>query len=300
MTARGLLATVVSVVALASSAPAADVVLLKSGEVASWRPALEAFRRAAASHTLTEHDLRNDPAEGLRVVTTLKGRNAIVVALGPMAASIAREQLPEGVLVYAMVPDPARAGLVGAPNAAGVAAAIPIKNQLAAFRMVNPRGVRIGVIYSEQNVGPLVAEAVKASPVVRMQVMTHPVTSDREVPAAVRAMLPEVDALWLPPDPLLLGDEARRFVLAEALKAGKAVYGFSPTLVQEGALVSNSPDMVSTGEQIAELVGRLASGDRSRMEMLIPRAELVINKKIADKLQIAVPPDALKAAARVF
>jgi ABC-type uncharacterized transport system substrate-binding protein len=34
--------------------------------------------------------------------------------------------------------------------------------------------------------------------------------------------------------------------------------------------------------------------------MLIPRAELVVNKKIADKLDITVPPDALKAAARVF
>jgi ABC-type uncharacterized transport system substrate-binding protein len=32
----------------------------------------------------------------------------------------------------------------------------------------------------------------------------------------------------------------------------------------------------------------------------VPRAELVINKKVADKLKIEIPADALKAASRVY
>ena len=51
---------------------------------------------------------------------------------------------------------------------------------------------------------------------------------------------------------------------------------------------------------ICELVNRLAAGEKGKMDMLIPRAELVINKKIADKLKIEIPPDALKAANKVF
>jgi ABC-type uncharacterized transport system substrate-binding protein len=88
--------------------------------------------------------------------------------------------------------------------------------------------------------------------------------------------------------------------MTESLKSGKPVYGFGAAMVQQGALVSNAPDVASIGEQLGELVNRIATGDKSRIETLIPRAELVINKKIADKLKIEVPADALKAANKVF
>ena len=64
--------------------------------------------------------------------------------------------------------------------------------------------------------------------------------------------------------------------------------------------MSNGPDLVSIGEQAGELVNRLAAGDRARIEMLVPRAELVINRKIAGRLKIDVPADVLKAANKVY
>ena len=71
-------------------------------------------------------------------------------------------------------------------------------------------------------------------------------------------------------------------------------------MVAEGALVSNGPDFGSIGELVAELVNRLAAGEKGRMEMLVPRGELVINKKMATKLGIEVSAEALKAANRTF
>ena len=283
-------------------ARAADVALLKSSEAAPWRPAIDAFRRVAAGHTVIEYDLRGDKAEAARVVGTLKGHNVILVALGPLAAQAAHETTPELPLVFCMVQDPAKAGLQGAPNTAGVAFNIPVKNQLAAFRMVNPRARRVGVIYNPENVGRMVQEAQKAGQVVRLVVVEKPVATERDVPEALRALLQgadAVDAVWLPPDPLLLGAESRRFLLSETLKAGKPVYSSMASLVPEGALASNAPDFQSIGEQAGELVNRIAAGDK-RYDMLVPRAELLINKRIADKLKIDVPPDALKAANRVF
>jgi len=106
--------------------------------------------------------------------------------------------------------------------------------------------------------------------------------------------------VWLMGDPVLTGEQTRRLVLAESLKAGRPVYAYSDALIAEGALVSDGPDPVSVGEQVAELVGRLAAGERGRLDMLVPRAELVINKKMAGKLKIDVPVDALNAASRVF
>jgi putative ABC transport system substrate-binding protein len=289
--------------AAARAAGAAEVAVVKSSEVPAWRPAIDALRRVASGHTVSEHDLRNDRGTAEAVLAGLKSRNAILVALGPLAAQLVRTALPDAPLVFAMVQEPAKLGLAPAPNVTGVAFAIPIKNQIAAFRMVNPKGVRIGVIYKEENSGRQVEEAIKAAGLLRVLMVSRAVASEREIPQAVRAMLGgegAVDALWIPADPLLLADETRRFLMAEMLKAGRPVYGSSSALVAEGALVSNGPDIVSIGEQIGELVNRLAGGDRGRIEMLVPRAELVINRKVAGRLKIDLPAEALKAANKVF
>ena len=295
-------------VALAALAPvrpvaAAEVAVVKSSDVPAWRPAIDALRRISASHTITEYDLRNDRPTADSVLAGLKGKAAIIVALGPLAAQLVRSNLPDSPLVFAMVQEPAKLGLAPGPGVTGVAFAIPIKNQLAAFRLVHPKGVRIGVIYKEDNSGHSVEEAIKAATLLRVVMITRAVTSERDIPAALRSLLAgdqAIDALWIPPDPVLLGEDTRRFLQAEMFKAGKAVYGSSSALVAEGALVSNGPDLVSIGEQIGELVNRLAAGDRSRIELLVPRAELVINKKIAGRLKIEVSAEVLKAANKVF
>jgi putative ABC transport system substrate-binding protein len=293
-----------AVLLLAAPARAAEVAVLKSSEVGAWRAAIDALRRSVPSHTVTEFDLRNDRGEADRVLATLKGKVAALVGFGPLAAQAAREGAPEIPLVFGMIQDPGRLGLLGTAGVTGVAFTVPVKNQLAAFRMVNPRGVRIGVIYSADGSGKLVQEAQKAAPVVRLLVVERPVASEREIPEALRGMLKgdeAVDALWIPPDPVLLGDETRRFLLSETLKAGRPVYSSLAALVSEGALVASGPDLVSIGELAGELLNRLTGAERgARIEMAVPRGELIINKKIAEKMKIEVPPDALRAANKVF
>jgi putative ABC transport system substrate-binding protein len=283
---------------------AADVVVLKSSAAPAWQPCVDALRKAAGGHNVQEFDLRGDRAEADRVIAGFKGKPTIMVALGPLAAQAVKEGAPEAALIYALVPDPTKVGIAAGANATGVAFSVPVKNQLAAFRMVYPRGVKIGVIYNAENTGKMVQDAVKAAGVVRLNVVDHPVTSEKDIPEALRGLLKgdqAVDALWIPPDPILLGDETRRFILSETLKAGKPVYTSLSGLVSEGALVSNGPDYTSIGEEAGDLVNRLATGEKAaKIEQLIPRAELVINKKIADKLKIDIPPDALKAANKVF
>jgi ABC-type uncharacterized transport system substrate-binding protein len=224
----------------------------------------------------------------------------LVVALGPLAAQVAKDVLAELPLVYCLVQDPVRLGIPA--SAAGVAFQTPIKNQLAAFRLVYPRGVRVGVIYGDPGVAKLVEEAQKATAVVRLSIVARLVTSEKDVPAALRGLLKgddAVDALWIPPDPLFQAEETRRFLLSETLKAAKPVYSFNAAIVAEGALVSDGPSLVSVGELVGDLVNRLAAGDRTaRGVLLVPRAELVINKKIAAKLKIEIPAEALAEASK--
>jgi putative tryptophan/tyrosine transport system substrate-binding protein len=295
-------AIVFLVTLLPSSLLAAEVAVLKSTDAPAWRPTLDAVRRSVSPNSVTEYDLRGERAEGERVAASLKGKAAVLVAMGPLAAQVAKDILPDVPLVYCLVQDPGRLGIPA--SAAGVAFQTPIKNQLAAFRLVNPRGARVGVIYGDPAVAKLVEEAQKATVVVRIVIVPRPVATEKDVPATLRALLKgddAVDALWIPPDPMLLGEETRRYLLAETLKAGRPVYSFSSALVGEGALVSNGPDLASVGELAGELVGRLLGGDRTaRGALLVPRAELVINKKVADRMKLEISADAMKAAGRVF
>ena len=289
-------------VLVAPMARAADVAILKSSEVAAWRPAIAAIRGAASAHTITEYDFRGDPAAAEQVIRSLKGKAVVLVAMGTLAAQAARAFLPEAPTVFCMVQDPAKLGITPGPGLTGVASTLPVMNQLAAFRTVNPRGTRIGVVYNPENTGRQIEEATEAAGILRVALVARPVASVSEIPQAVRGLLggDTVDALWIPADPMLLMDETRRYILTESLKAGKPVYAFSASLVGEGALVSNGPDLASIGTQVGDLVNRLAAGDRTRIDVQVPRAELVINNRIAGKLKIVVPPEALKAANKVI
>ena len=298
------IAAVVAVYLLAASAgQAADVAILKSSDVPAWRPVLDGLRKVATGHNVVELDLKNDKAEGERLLAGLKGRPVVLVGMGALAARMAREALPDQPLVFCMVPDPEKDGLVVGPGLAGVTFSTPIRNQLAAFRQVAQKVVKIGVIYNEENSGKLVQEAARSVAVLRLIVVPKAVPTEKEIPQALRDLLTgddAVDALWIPPDPVLLGDETRRYLLTETFKAAKPVYAFNSSLVQEGALASNGADYGSIGEQAGELVNRLAAGEKGRIELLVPRAELWINKKIASKLKIDVPGDVMKPPARVL
>ena len=303
-TAAGRLLALVLSLAWPAVSSAAEIALVKSSDTAAWRPAVEAIRAAAGAHQIREYDLAGSRVEGARLFAALEGKTAVVVAMGPLAAQLAREMLPEVPLVYCMIQDPAAAGVLGAPNTAGVALALPVRNQLVAFRTVNPQARRIGVIFSSDGAARQVDEARKAAGALKLEVVPRRVADAAGVPPAVRELLKgaeAVDALWILPDPLILETSTRRFLLTEALLAGKPVYSFSAALINEGALVSHSADMTSIGQGVGELIGRVASGQKAdRQPLLVPRGEVVINKKMADRLKVVVPAEALRIAQKVL
>lgn len=285
-------------------APAAEIALVMSSDVPAWKPVVDALRTAVPGHNVTTYDLRSSRTEAERLLPGLKGSAAVVVAMGPMAAQAARDMAGDVPLVYSMVSDPAAVGTLEGPNVTGVAYDVPPRNQLVAFRAVNPKATRIGVIVNAAGLSRQMEDARRAGSAMRLDLVLRHVPSLQAVPQAVRDLLggPEpVDAIWLPPDPMVLGEETRRFVMEAAARAGKPVYGSNASMVKEGALVSNNPELTSIGQSVGGLVNRIARGEKAgRLAVVVPRAEVVINKRIADQLRLSIPEEALRAAQRVF
>jgi ABC-type uncharacterized transport system substrate-binding protein len=282
---------------LATEAAGADVVVLKSGDVEAWRPALEALRKSIPS-VLAEHDLRNDPTEAARIVESVRGQDVILVAFGPLAARAARQVAADRPLVYGFVLDPGALGLEG-PQVAGVLATPPAKLQLTAFRSLFAGAARLGVVHSSALEAQMV-QVEAAARVMGIGLTRRPIASPRELSQALRGLISGPDAVaavWLPADAVLLDDETRRFVLAEATKAGKPVLTFSPAIVAEGALAAQGVDYASIGEQMAAAVRRIQAGEApDAIGQLVPRAQLTINQRVADRLRVTLRPEALRSA----
>jgi hypothetical protein len=224
----------------------------------------------AVGHSFVEYDLRGDRGEADRVLGTLRNRVVILLAMGPLAAQAAHEVLPNVPMVFCMIQDPGKIGIAPGPNTTGVAFTIPVKNQLAAFRMVNPRGVRVGVVYTDANVGKLVDEAQKAASLVRLSLVGKPVPR-REVPVrCARSRQRAADAIWIPrPRAAGRGRSATSWE-APRRQAGLRVHAVAGREGRPGQQRARPGVHRRAG---GDLVNRLAAGERGRIEMLVPRAE---------------------------
>ena len=175
---------------------------------------VDALRRSTGSHTLSEFDMAGNRAQGERIAAGLRGRSVILVALGVLAAQVARAALPEAPLVFCMVPDPVQAGLADVPRVAGVAASVPLKNQLAAFRLVNPRGVRIGLLHGVDSAGAI-DEGAEGRPAGAGGHRARLIASERASPRPCATCGAAGGGRAVdPPDPVD-GRATRRFVIAE-------------------------------------------------------------------------------------
>src|ERR1041384_388182 len=106
-------------VLMASAAPAANVLVLKSQSSEPYNQAVNGFR-AACGADITEVNLggnKSRKTEFLKRMTEEKSR--VVVAVGPLAAQVAQGESTGVPLVFLMVSNPGRHGLQG-NNIAGV------------------------------------------------------------------------------------------------------------------------------------------------------------------------------------
>ena len=288
---------------MAQPAPGAEVAVLASSDSPERAAIVAALLRAAPHHSFAEYGLGGDQATAQRVVQQLAGQIDVFVALGRLAAQSARAFAPDTPLVFCMIDRPRELDLLGSPHVGGIAHAVPVKNQLAVFRMVYPRGVRIALLHNPENTKALAEEAQKAARVVHLAVMEHAIRSPSDVASSVKALGEAgetVDAIWVPADAFFRDEAVREALIELAFKAKLPVYSSLADWVEQGALAALAPDLDSIGEQAATLVDRLVAGDAEAIALRVPRGRLLINRKTAKKLKINLPLSAVKAAAKVY
>ena len=277
------------------SADATEVAILKSSDIAAYNQAIAGFKAALPGNlTLTEYDLQGDLEKGRKLARKIRASDpALVLAVGLKAAKAAQLEIVDIPIVYVMVLDPAKYGL-STPNMTGVLLEVPVERQLAAIKMLLPRVKHIGALYDPAKTAAAVEEA--------QRLMKHsnntdlyatPVSSEKEVPAALQRLLGSIGALWLIPDSTVLNDESLRFILNSALEAHVPVIGFSREFAKTGALLCLSVNYQDIGRQAGQLTKRILDGRASLPLKPIPpdRIEMTLNLKSAKFLGIEIPKE---------
>lgn len=279
---------------LPTAATAADIAILKSSDIAAYNQAVSSFRAAApAGDTIVEYNLESSLEKGRELARQIHASGpALVLAVGLKAALAARLEIDDTPVIFTMVLDPPKHDLA-APNMTGVLLEVPLDRQFGGIRSVLPKVKRIGVLYDPSKSSQTIDDARRQAKAQGFDLVVRQVTAEKEVPTALRTLLPTIGALWLAPDSTVLSDESLRFILNTAFDQAVPVIGFSPEFVRSGALMSLSVDYGDVGRQAGTLARKILGGQLTLPLKAVPadRIKMAINLKTAKFLRIEIPKE---------
>jgi putative ABC transport system substrate-binding protein len=285
-----------------TQAMAEGVVILKSHDLEPFNQALAGFVAACPMHTTTYdlHGSKKEESSIIQRLTTAKPR--LIVAIGPLAAQVTRERLPDIPSIFVMVSNPRKQGLQGT-HVAGVSLDLPVQTQLAMYKSLVPTLKTLGVIYDPEKTDAMVREARGSADTLGFQLLAARVSSYKEVPAALRGLMGKIDALWMVPDDTVVTPESFKHLLLTAFENNLPFMTVSDIFVEAGALASLSPDYADMGRQSCQLATDIESGRLRPAEvMVVPPAKvnLAINLKTASKIGLTLPPGIIQSANKVY
>jgi putative tryptophan/tyrosine transport system substrate-binding protein len=277
-----------------SEAATTEIAILKSSEIAAYDDAVKGFIATAPSGaTYTEYNLRGDLDLGRTIAKKIRSSDvSLVVAVGLKAALAAKSELADIPVVYMMILDPQKHQLNGS-NMTGTLLEIPVERQLKLLHTFLPTTHRLGILYDPSKTSSRIRDAEIQAGANEYKLQGFPVTSEKEVPQQLRALLSSVDALWLMPDSTVLTDESIRFILESALAQRVPVIGFSPEFTRLGALLSLSVNYGEVGRETGLLAKRILDGERvlPLKPMPVERLKITVNLKTARFLGITFPKE---------
>jgi len=196
-----------------------------------------------------------------------------------------------------MVLDPGDHGMPTS-NMIGISMRVPPERQFSTIRSMMPSLKRVGLIYDPSKTGSLAQLARREAKRLGIELVASPIAATEDLPIATRTLLSSVEALWIIRDETIVSQDSTRFLIEMALDRNIPVFGFSPILVEYGALCALSVDPPDVGRQAGLLAGSILSGESIPLGRLVDpaRPRLTLNLNTAEFLGITPPVETLKFA----
>jgi len=279
----------------------ADVAIVKSAGVSAFDEARNGFSSICFENK-QEFNLLEDLSNKDQILEQVRAGNfSLILVLGSQAASLIRDNIPDKPLVFAFIIDPEKQGFKK-DRSTGVALKVQIREQFIILRSIKKSIKRVGVLYTRPVNDALIVNARSAADDEDLELVTSPITSSLDLQQALTDLLTRVDALWIPPDPLLNSEEATKYIGSKSLESKIPLVGPSDRYTRSGAIFSLFVDTVETGRMAGDFANKILQGTpTSKLPFReIEKSKIVINLKAAGLLGLEIPRNIQDAASKVY
>ena len=275
---------------LVSGVARANMILLLSedrGAVASVARSLQ----ATYSGKIEVHNLGGNRSRESEIAQAIQNSPVQqVVAIGLLAAQVARQSLTDKQVVFCQVLNFEEFDLI-TPWMKGVSGIPSLSRQFTAWKAIDPNLRRVGVI-TGRHAQYMVDEAQAAAKSNALELVHIVVSSDRAMLTAIQELRDKkIQGLWLAPDSSVLSQRAILDVMSYSAKNNIQVLAFSPTLLKEGALFSATSDTGEIARQVLERFKKSPGPNVITGESIqsLSGARIVINSSAVSRFGLTIP-----------
>lgn len=263
----------------AAPAPAQEIVAVLSSDLAPFREALSGMEEELGT-AVRAVVLQDGTAFGRESAT-------LFVSFGSKAAI--QEYPPSSTLVYCMAPGLLDEGIPHAGRKIKVQMSPPASTIVGRIRELQPGLRRLGVVWNSAAIGEEIEEGRQTSRLLHIELVEMRPERPGDLPRALRESGRHLDAIWLPPDPLLVSEAT--FAVLRDYSRGNGVPFYAPTagLVDKGATAA----VVSDFREVGRTAGRVVRDVRSGADVpahVHPRTNRIhLNQDAATAAGLSVP-----------
>jgi len=275
-----------------SFANAFEVLVVKDSNIKPYLDAVAGFK-SSCSCTVKEVALSDIDA----LEKAVRAHPDAVVAVGTESFRKVR-RIKSIPVVYTMVV-PSEAEDISADNLSGVSMAFTAGDYFNAIAEAFPAAKRVGVLFDPARTGALVREASRAAGKKGLTLVTAEVSDPRRLPELLNEIRGKIDLLWLPPDPTFSNSASIEHLMLFAFQNKLPIFSFSKKIVSLGAVAALSVDPRNMGAQAGEMARCLLQGEQGPFLEHPKRPRLIVNRKIAEKIGVAINDEAMRHAETV-
>lgn len=290
------------------------IAVVLTGDLPRYRQAHEVFVKGLHAGGMTEEKVRiyvqtpnPDPVSWSNSIRKAVGVGAdLIVTYGAPASLAAKHEVRNIPVLFADVYDPVAIGVVKdlarpGTEMTGVSGKTPLETLIRAYGEIQPAR-RMGVLFSSDDRGS-VLQVEQLEVLARnrgFRILRQDVNRADGVLPALNALNGQVDCLFFAESALLhlRMDDIFNFTAKNKIP----ILSQTPGLCDKGALITLEVDPAEQGHLLAISTLQLLAGKKAHeLPVLTPKkVSLVINLKVAEKLGLKVPFQALSMATRVI
>jgi putative ABC transport system substrate-binding protein len=217
----------------------------------------------------------------------------LIYCIGTKAYVVANRFLSEKKIVFSSIINWKR--LPVNERMFGVSNELPPEMEIMLFRYTFPGVRKIGVLYSEEYNGQWVNQASARAKEMGVEIIGRAVEESKQAISVLKKSLPDMDALWLISDPVILSDKKvfmQLFTECDARK--KPVFSYQEAFAKQGAVLIVSVDDATIGRQAAKIAMDVLSGEKMTEKVQFPAgSQIIMNLNKVKEYRLEYNADAL-------